>query len=106
MGLVVRVVVWEEVSVGDAYISTCSPIVIIGPNKNAIIDNLVGLLSAEYRACVPHTTRAKRDDETDGQDYHFLTQARMLELAEHSMRAVTSYAVTHVKSLSNIICID
>ncbi|CAF4798671.1 unnamed protein product, partial [Rotaria sp. Silwood1] len=33
----------------------------------------------KFSSCVPHTTRAKRDQEVDGQDYHFSNREQMEE---------------------------
>jgi guanylate kinase len=37
----------------------------------------------ELRFSVSHTTRAPRDNEVDGRDYHFVDRARFIELVAH-----------------------
>jgi guanylate kinase len=59
-------------------------VVIIGPNKNSIIDNLVALMADKYKACVPHSTRAKREEETHGEDYFFVSKEEMQALISTS----------------------
>uniref|UniRef100_A0A8C4S7B9 Discs, large homolog 2 (Drosophila) n=1 Tax=Erpetoichthys calabaricus TaxID=27687 RepID=A0A8C4S7B9_ERPCA len=47
------------------------PVIILGPMKDRINDDLISEFPDKFGSCVPHTTRPKRDYEVDGRDYHF-----------------------------------
>ncbi|XP_017774455.1 PREDICTED: disks large homolog 2-like [Nicrophorus vespilloides] len=48
------------------------PIVVLGFLRNRIIEDLLSELPDTFASCVPHTTRRRRPNEIDGQDYHFV----------------------------------
>ena len=56
------------------------PVVVIGPNKDRVIEALVTAERRQYRSCVPHCTRPKRPEEVHGEDYFFVTHEEMQEL--------------------------
>uniref|UniRef100_A0A8C4PYQ9 Discs, large homolog 2 (Drosophila) n=1 Tax=Eptatretus burgeri TaxID=7764 RepID=A0A8C4PYQ9_EPTBU len=53
------------------------PVIILGPTKDRINDDLISEFPDKFGSCVPHTTRTKRDYEVDGRDYHFVSRERM-----------------------------
>ncbi|XP_014672434.1 PREDICTED: discs large homolog 1-like protein [Priapulus caudatus] len=55
------------------------PVVILGPLKDRINDDLITDFSDKFGSCVPHTTRQKRDYEADRRDYHFVASREQME---------------------------
>ncbi|XP_045063680.1 discs large homolog 1-like protein isoform X5 [Coregonus clupeaformis] len=55
------------------------PVIILGPMKDRINDDLISEFPDKFRSCVPHTTRLKRDDEVDARDYHFVMSREQME---------------------------
>ena len=55
------------------------PVIILGPLKDQINDDLINEYPERFGSCVPHTTRARRDYEIDGQDYHFVASREQME---------------------------
>lgn len=55
------------------------PIIILGPLKDRINDDLISEFPDKFSSCVPHTTRAQRDYEVDGRDYYFVTSREQME---------------------------
>ncbi|XP_076348228.1 disks large homolog 1-like isoform X2 [Tachypleus tridentatus] len=55
------------------------PVIILGPLKDRINDDLISELPEQFGSCIPHTTRPKRDYEVDGQDYHFVASKEQME---------------------------
>uniref|UniRef100_A0A8C2TU54 Discs large MAGUK scaffold protein 3 n=1 Tax=Coturnix japonica TaxID=93934 RepID=A0A8C2TU54_COTJA len=55
------------------------PVIILGPTKDRINDDLISEFPHKFGSCVPHTTRPRRDNEVDGQDYHFVTSREQME---------------------------
>ncbi|OXU31921.1 hypothetical protein TSAR_008226 [Trichomalopsis sarcophagae] len=55
------------------------PVIILGPIKDKINDDLITEYPEKFSSCVPHTTRAKRDNEIDGQDYYFMSSREEME---------------------------
>ncbi|KAL3055752.1 hypothetical protein OYC64_018440 [Pagothenia borchgrevinki] len=55
------------------------PIIILGPMKDRINDDLISEFPDKFGSCVPHTTRPKRDYEVDGRDYHFVVSREQME---------------------------
>ncbi|KAI4818715.1 hypothetical protein KUCAC02_004017 [Chaenocephalus aceratus] len=47
------------------------PVIILGPMKDRVNDDLISEFPHKFGSCVPHTTRPRRENEMDGQDYHF-----------------------------------
>lgn len=47
--------------------------------KNAIYKRLISDSELSLSGIVPYTTRPRRDDETDGVEYHFCTEERLSE---------------------------
>ncbi|XP_014848607.1 PREDICTED: disks large homolog 1 isoform X16 [Poecilia mexicana] len=61
------------------------PVIILGPMKDRINDDLISEFPDKFGSCVPHTTRPKRDYEVDGRDYHFVASREQMEkdIQEH-----------------------
>ncbi|XP_063772455.1 disks large homolog 1 isoform X14 [Pseudophryne corroboree] len=55
------------------------PVIILGPMKDRINDDLISEFPEKFGSCVPHTTRPKRDYEVDRRDYHFVTSREQME---------------------------
>ncbi|XP_054244518.1 disks large homolog 3 isoform X6 [Indicator indicator] len=55
------------------------PVIILGPTKDRINDDLISEFPHKFGSCVPHTTRPRRDNEVDGQDYHFVISREQME---------------------------
>ncbi|NXL23255.1 DLG3 protein, partial [Setophaga kirtlandii] len=55
------------------------PVIILGPTKDRINDDLISEFPHKFGSCVPHTTRPRRDNEVDGQDYHFVVSREQME---------------------------
>ncbi|KAG7326426.1 hypothetical protein KOW79_009827 [Hemibagrus wyckioides] len=55
------------------------PVIILGPMKDRINDDLISEFPHKFGSCVPHTTRSKRDYEVDGRDYHFVMSREQME---------------------------
>ncbi|XP_073215018.1 disks large homolog 1 isoform X1 [Lepidochelys kempii] len=55
------------------------PVIVLGPMKDRINDDLISEFPDKFGSCVPHTTRPKRDYEVDGRDYHFVTSREQME---------------------------
>lgn len=60
-------------------ISYARPVIILGPLKDQINDDLINEYPERFGSCVPHTTRARREYEIDGQDYHFVASREQME---------------------------
>uniref|UniRef100_A0A8C1QRU1 Discs, large homolog 4a (Drosophila) n=1 Tax=Cyprinus carpio TaxID=7962 RepID=A0A8C1QRU1_CYPCA len=65
-------------------LSSCSvhyarPIIILGPVKDRVNDDLLSEFPDKFGSCVPHTTRPKREYEADGRDYHFVSSREQME---------------------------
>eukprot|EP00042_Codosiga_hollandica_P026869 m.129628 g.129628 ORF g.129628 m.129628 type:complete len:1454 (+) comp52317_c0_seq1:125-4486(+) len=99
---------FEWMSLHPAGAEVIRPVIIIGPNKNSIIDNLVALMSDKYKACVPHSTRSKREEETHGEDYFFVTQDQMQALvgSNHFAEVLTFQGDTYGTSFDSIISVS
>uniref|UniRef100_A0A8B9JU06 Discs, large homolog 2 (Drosophila) n=1 Tax=Astyanax mexicanus TaxID=7994 RepID=A0A8B9JU06_ASTMX len=74
-------------------ISYARPVIILGPMKDRINDDLISEFPDKFGSCVPHTTRAKRDYEVDGRDYHFVTSREQMEkdIQEHKFIEAGQY---------------
>ncbi|XP_036858686.1 disks large homolog 3 isoform X3 [Manis javanica] len=55
------------------------PVIILGPMKDRVNDDLISEFPHKFGSCVPHTTRPRRDNEVDGQDYHFVASRDQME---------------------------
>lgn len=55
------------------------PVVILGPLKDRINDELISEYPEKFGSCVPHTTRPRRQFEVDGRDYHFVSSREAME---------------------------
>ncbi|XP_077472440.1 discs large homolog 1-like protein isoform X18 [Stigmatopora argus] len=55
------------------------PVIILGPMKDRINDDLISEFPDKFGSCVPHTTRPKRDYEVDARDYHFVASREQME---------------------------
>uniref|UniRef100_A0A671T9U1 Disks large homolog 1-like n=1 Tax=Sinocyclocheilus anshuiensis TaxID=1608454 RepID=A0A671T9U1_9TELE len=60
-------------------VSYARPVIILGPMKDRINDDLISEFPDKFGSCVPHTTRPKRDYEVDGRDYHFVISREQME---------------------------
>ncbi|XP_067315813.1 disks large homolog 1 isoform X7 [Pseudorasbora parva] len=60
-------------------VSYSRPVIILGPMKDRINDDLISEFPDKFGSCVPHTTRPKRDYEVDGRDYHFVVSREQME---------------------------
>ncbi|XP_062833613.1 disks large homolog 1 isoform X11 [Anolis carolinensis] len=65
--------------VSQQEVSYTRPVIILGPMKDRINDDLISEFPDKFGSCVPHTTRPKRDYEVDGRDYHFVTSREQME---------------------------
>ncbi len=72
------------------------PVIILGPLKDRLNDDLMREFPARFGSCVPHTTRPKRDHEVDGRDYHFVP--RYVVLHEYTCNAMFS---SHISSVAH-----
>ncbi|XP_051973900.1 disks large homolog 2-like isoform X9 [Xyrauchen texanus] len=69
------------------------PVIILGPMKDRINDDLISEFPDKFGSCVPHTTRPKRDYEVDGRDYHFMSSREQMEkdIQEHKFIEAGQY---------------
>ncbi|XP_068186625.1 disks large homolog 2 isoform X5 [Antennarius striatus] len=77
------------------------PIIILGPMKDRINDDLISEFPDKFGSCVPpanssghhDTTRPRRDYEVDGRDYHFVTSREQMEkdIQEHQFIEAGQY---------------
>ncbi|XP_041420746.1 disks large homolog 1 isoform X10 [Xenopus laevis] len=65
--------------VNQQEVNYARPVIILGPTKDRINDDLISEFPEKFGSCVPHTTRPKRDYEKDGRDYHFMTSREQME---------------------------
>uniref|UniRef100_A0A2I3RK16 Discs large MAGUK scaffold protein 3 n=1 Tax=Pan troglodytes TaxID=9598 RepID=A0A2I3RK16_PANTR len=64
---------------GDSGVHYARPVIILGPMKDRVNDDLISEFPHKFGSCVPHTTRPRRDNEVDGQDYHFVVSREQME---------------------------
>ncbi|KAK7879478.1 hypothetical protein WMY93_033818 [Mugilogobius chulae] len=64
------------------------PVIILGPTKDRINDDLLSEFPDKFGSCVPHTTRPRRDYEIDGRDYHFVSSREQMERDIQSHRFI------------------
>uniref|UniRef100_A0A8C4ZBX6 Discs, large homolog 4a (Drosophila) n=1 Tax=Gadus morhua TaxID=8049 RepID=A0A8C4ZBX6_GADMO len=55
------------------------PVIILGPTKDRLNDDLLSEFPDKFGSCVPHTTRPQREYEVDGRDYHFVSSREQME---------------------------
>ncbi|XP_059395707.1 disks large homolog 2-like isoform X22 [Carassius carassius] len=74
-------------------INYARPVIILGPMKDRINDDLISEFPDKFGSCVPHTTRPKRDYEVDGRDYHFVNSREQMEkdIQEHKFIEAGQY---------------
>ncbi|CAF98582.1 unnamed protein product [Tetraodon nigroviridis] len=74
-------------------INYARPVIILGPMKDRINDDLISEFPEKFGSCVPHTTRPKRDYEVDGRDYHFVMSREQMEkdIQEHKFIEAGQY---------------
>uniref|UniRef100_A0A669D2M0 Discs large MAGUK scaffold protein 4 n=1 Tax=Oreochromis niloticus TaxID=8128 RepID=A0A669D2M0_ORENI len=64
------------------------PIIILGPTKDRVNDDLLSEFPDKFGSCVPHTTHPRRDYEVDGRDYHFVASREQMERDIQSHRFI------------------
>uniref|UniRef100_A0A8D3DZ38 Uncharacterized protein n=1 Tax=Scophthalmus maximus TaxID=52904 RepID=A0A8D3DZ38_SCOMX len=64
------------------------PIIILGPTKDRVNDDLLSDFPDKFGSCVPHTTRPRRDYEVDARDYHFVSSREQMERDIQSHRFI------------------
>ncbi|XP_054644634.1 disks large homolog 1-like isoform X2 [Dunckerocampus dactyliophorus] len=69
------------------------PLIILGPMKDRVNDDLISEFPDKFGSCVPHTTRPRRDYEVDGRDYHFMSSRELMEreIQEHKFIEAGQY---------------
>ncbi|XP_034539610.1 disks large homolog 2 [Notolabrus celidotus] len=74
-------------------INYARPVIILGPMKDRINDDLISEFPDKFGSCVPHTTRPRRDYEVDGRDYHFVNSREQMErdIQEHKFIEAGQY---------------
>ncbi|KAG7237386.1 hypothetical protein INR49_032431 [Caranx melampygus] len=74
-------------------ITYARPVIILGPMKDRINDDLISEFPDKFGSCVPHTTRPRRDYEVDGRDYHFVMSREQMEkdIQEHKFIEAGQY---------------
>ncbi|XP_054873113.1 disks large homolog 2 isoform X20 [Amphiprion ocellaris] len=82
-------------------INYARPVIILGPMKDRINDDLISEFPEKFGSCVPpanssgyqDTTRPKRDYEMDGRDYHFVMSREQMEkdIQEHKFIEAGQY---------------
>lgn len=73
-----EILTYEEVALYYPRANHKRPIVLIGPPNIGRHELRQRLMedSERFAAAIPHTSRARKDGEVDGQDYHFITRAQ------------------------------
>lgn len=73
-----QILTYEEVALYYPRANRKRPTVLIGPPNIGRHELRQRLMedTERFAAAVPHTSRAKRDSEVDGSDYHFITRAQ------------------------------
>uniref|UniRef100_A0A8C9RM99 Discs, large homolog 2 (Drosophila) n=1 Tax=Scleropages formosus TaxID=113540 RepID=A0A8C9RM99_SCLFO len=82
-------------------ITYARPVIILGPMKDRINDDLISEFPDKFGSCVPpdnssghtDTTRPKREYEVDGRDYHFVISREQMEkdIQEHKFIEAGQY---------------
>lgn len=76
-GFIGPVVSYELVQ--EIEIDYTRPVVILGPLKDRVNDELISEYPDRFGSCVPHTTRPRRQFEVNGRDYHFVESREVME---------------------------
>ncbi|KAK6628317.1 Disks large 1 [Polyplax serrata] len=71
--------VFSYEAVQQQQIQYTRPVIVLGPLKDRINDDLISEFPDKFGSCVPHTTRPKREYEVDGRDYHFVSSREQME---------------------------
>nr|XP_023013161.1 MAGUK p55 subfamily member 5-A isoform X3 [Leptinotarsa decemlineata]XP_023013162.1 MAGUK p55 subfamily member 5-A isoform X3 [Leptinotarsa decemlineata]XP_023013163.1 MAGUK p55 subfamily member 5-A isoform X3 [Leptinotarsa decemlineata] len=73
-----EILTYEEVSLYYPRANNKRPVVLIGPPNIGRHELRQRLMedSERFAAAIPHTSRARKENEVDGQDYHFITRAQ------------------------------
>uniref|UniRef100_A0AAR2J0F0 Discs, large homolog 4a (Drosophila) n=1 Tax=Pygocentrus nattereri TaxID=42514 RepID=A0AAR2J0F0_PYGNA len=79
---------WSYEIVTQIEVHYARPIIILGPMKDRVNDDLLSEFPDKFGSCVPHTTRPKRDYEMDGRDYHFVSSREQMEKDIQSHRFI------------------
>jgi len=78
-GLGEEPIVYSYEAVTQQEVRYTRPVIVLGPMKDRINDDLISEYPDQFGSCVPHTTRLKRDYEVDGRDYHFVASREQME---------------------------
>uniref|UniRef100_A0A672GZD9 Discs, large homolog 4a (Drosophila) n=1 Tax=Salarias fasciatus TaxID=181472 RepID=A0A672GZD9_SALFA len=79
---------WSRGNTKERVLHYARPIIILGPVKDRINDDLLSEFPDKFGSCVPHTTRPKREYEVDGRDYHFVSSREQMEKDIQSHRFI------------------
>lgn len=55
------------------------PVIVLGPFKDQINEDLISEFPDRFGSCVPHTTRPRKEGEVDGREYHFVKSREKME---------------------------
>ena len=61
------------------------PVVIFGPLKDKLSDELIKNNEARFQQAIPHTTRPMRENEIEGRDYYFVSKDEMSGLRQKTI---------------------
>uniref|UniRef100_A0A3Q1GHX1 Discs large homolog 1-like protein n=1 Tax=Acanthochromis polyacanthus TaxID=80966 RepID=A0A3Q1GHX1_9TELE len=80
-------------SVSHFPVNYTRPVIVLGPMKDRVNDDLISEFPDKFGSCVPHTTRPRRDYEVDGRDYHFMSSRELMEreIQEHKFIEAGQY---------------
>lgn len=60
-------------------INYARPVIVLGPFKDQINEDLISEFPDRFGSCVPHTTRPRKEGEVDGREYHFVKSREQME---------------------------
>ena len=63
----------------QTWIAYMRPVIVLGPLKDRVNDDLIAEFPDRFGSCVPHTTRPKRENEIHGRDYFFVSSRAEME---------------------------
>uniref|UniRef100_A0A2I3HK78 Discs large MAGUK scaffold protein 2 n=1 Tax=Nomascus leucogenys TaxID=61853 RepID=A0A2I3HK78_NOMLE len=88
-----QVFLFTYIFLSHSAVNYTRPVIILGPMKDRINDDLISEFPDKFGSCVPHTTRPKRDYEVDGRDYHFVISREQMEkdIQEHKFIEAGQY---------------